>query len=460
MITFPQLIWTDIGLKLLSILILITINAFFVAAEFAMVTVRRTRIHQLVQSGDAPAIAVEMLQRSIDRLLSTAQLGITLSSLALGWIGESSIVPLIEAWLQSISLPGNLGNLSNVVVAHSLSIPLTFFLIAYLQIVLGELFPKSVAMMYSEKFARLLGPSVKAIVRFFSPVIWILNQSTRHLLKLFGVEYTGQSWRPPVTPEELQLIISTERESTGLELAERELLNNVFEFGEITTQSVMIPRTNIISLPVDASFQKLLEEITCSGYSRYPLIGESLDDIRGIIYFQDLATPLSLGKMNPETKIYPWMRSPRFVPEQTLVSELLSMMQREKSTIVIVVDEFGATAGMITIGDVIEEIIGHAGNSSANEGVAIQRLERQSFLVQAQTNLEELNRFLQIDLPLAREYQTLGGFLLYQLQRIPSKGEIYVYKNLQFTVVSVNGPRLHQIEITTKSPKSTESSRS
>jgi CBS domain containing-hemolysin-like protein len=127
---------------------------------------------------------------------------------------------------------------------------------------------------------------------------------------------------------------------------------------------------------------------------------------------------------------------------------------------VIVVDEFGATAGMITIGDVIEEIIGHAGNSSANEGVAIQRLERQSFLVQAQTNLEELNRFLQIDLPLAREYQTLGGFLLYQLQRIPSKGEIYVYNNLQFTVVSVNGPRLHQIEITTKSAKSSESTRS
>lgn len=221
----------------------------------------------------------------------------------------------------------------------------------------------------------------------------------------------------------------------------------------------MIPRTNIISLSVDASFQKLLEEITSSGYSRYPVIGESLDDIRGIIYFQDLATPLSQGKMNPETKIYPWMRSPRFVPEQTLVSELLSMMQREKSTMVIVVDEFGATAGMITIGDVIEEIIGHAGNSSANEGVAIQRLERQSFLVQAQTNLEELNRFLQIDLPLAREYQTLGGFLLYQLQRIPSKGEIYVYNNLQFTVVSVNGPRLHQIEITTKSPKSTEPSR-
>ena len=443
MSAFSQLIWTDIGFKLLSVLLLIAINAFFVTAEFSMVTVRRTRIHQLVQAGDIPAIAVEMLQRSIDRLLSTAQLGITLSSLALGWIGESSIVVIVNAWLKSWPLPGNLSNF----LAHSLSIPITFFLIAYLQIVLGELFPKSVAMLYSEQLARFLGPSVKAIVRFFSPVIWILNQSTRYLLKLFGIEYTGQSWRPPVTPEELQLIISTERESTGLELSERELLNNVFEFGEITAQDVMIPRTNIITLPEDASFQTLLQEMTSTGHSLYPIIGESLDDIRGIVYFQDLAQPLSIGKMTLETQIYHWMRPPRFVPEQTLLSELLPMMQQEKPAMVIVVDEFGATVGIVTIQDVIAEIIGNAGEPTVTDDLLVQMLEKQTFLVQAQINLEELNEVLHINLPLAREYQTLGGFVLYQLQRIPAKGEIFNYENLEFTIVSVSGPRLHQIEI-------------
>ncbi|MBE9239256.1 HlyC/CorC family transporter [Anabaena aphanizomenioides LEGE 00250] len=443
MSAFSQLIWTDIGFKLLSVLLLIAINAFFVTAEFSMVTVRRTRIHQLVQAGDIPAIAVEMLQRSIDRLLSTAQLGITLSSLALGWIGESGIVVIVNAWLQSWPLPGNLSNF----LAHSLSIPITFFLIAYLQIVLGELFPKSVAMLYSEQLARFLGPSVKAIVRFFSPVIWILNQSTRYLLKLFGIEYTGQSWRPPVTPEELQLIISTERESTGLELAERELLNNVFEFGEITAQDVMIPRTSIITLPEDATFQTLLQEMTSTGHSLYPIIGESLDDIRGIVYFQDLATPLSQGKMTLETQIYPWIRPPRFVPEQTLLSELLPMMQQEKPAMVIVVDEFGATVGIVTIQDVIAEIIGNAGEPTVTDDLLVQMSEKQTFLVQAQINLEELNEVLHINLPLAREYQTLGGFVLYQLQRIPAKGEIFNYENLEFTIVSVSGPRLHQIEI-------------
>ncbi|MBD2295215.1 HlyC/CorC family transporter [Anabaena sphaerica FACHB-251] len=438
-----ELIWTDLGLKLLSVLLLIAINAFFVTAEFSMVTVRRTRIHQLVQAGDIPAIAVEMLQRSIDRLLSTAQLGITLSSLALGWIGESSIVVLVEAWLKSWPLPGSWSNF----LAHSLSVPLTFFLIAYLQIVLGELSPKSVAMLYSEQLARFLGPSVKAIVRFFSPVIWILNQSTRYLLRLFGIEYTGQSWRPPVTPEELQLIISTERESTGLELSERELLNNVFEFGDITAQDVMIPRTSIIALPEDASFQSLLQEITSTGHSRYPIIGESLDDIRGIVYFQDLAKPLATGRLTLETQIHPWMRPPRFVPEQTLLSELLPMMQQEKPAMVIVVNEFGGIVGLVTIQDVIAEIIGNAGEQGISNDLLIEMLDQQTFLVQAQINLEELNEVLNINLPLTREYQTLGGFLLYQLQKIPTKGEILHYQNLEFTVMSVIGPRLHQIQI-------------
>ncbi|MEA5553677.1 hemolysin family protein [Anabaena cylindrica UHCC 0172] len=440
---FPQLIWTDVGLRLLSVLLLIAINAFFVMAEFSMVTVRRTRIHQLVQAGDIPAIAVEMLQRSIDRLLSTAQLGITLSSLALGWIGESTIVVLIEVWLKSWPLPISVSNF----LAHSFSVPITFFLIAYLQIVFGELFPKSVAMLYSEQLARFLGPSVKAIVRFFSPVIWILNQSTRYLLRLFGIQYTGQSWRPPVTPEELQLIISTERESTGLELSERELLNNVFEFGEITAEDVMIPRTNVIALPEDATFHTLLQEMTSSGHCRFPIIGESLDDIRGIVYFQDLAEPLATGKLALDTQILPWMRSPRFVPEQTLLSELLPMMQQEKPAMVIVVNEFGGTVGLVTIQDVIAEIIGNAGEPESNDYLLVQMLDPQTFLVQAQINLEELNEVLHLNLPLTREYQTLGGFLLYQLQKIPEKGETFLYENLEFTVMSVMGPRLNQIQI-------------
>ncbi|MEH2273248.1 MAG: hemolysin family protein [Nostoc sp.] len=440
---FPNLIWTDVALRLLSVLLLIAINAFFVTAEFSMVSVRRSRIHQLVKAGDIPAIAVEMLQRSIDRLLSTTQLGITLSSLALGWIGESTIVVLVNAWLKSWPLPSNITTL----LAHSLSIPIAFFLIAYLQIVIGELCPKSLAMLYSEQLARFLGPSVKAIVRFFGPFIWILNQSTRCFLRIFGIQYTGQGWRPPVTPEELQLIISTEWGSTGLQRAERELLNNVFEFGDVMAQDVMIPRTSIIALPKDATFQTLLREMASTGYSRYPVIGESLDNVRGIIYFKDLAQPLAVGKLSLETQIQPWMRPARFVPEHTPLSELLPLMQQEKPAMVMVVNEFGSTVGLVTIKDVIAEIIGDASEPESSDDLLIQMLDEQKFLVQAQINLEDLNEVLHLNLPLTREYQTLGGFLLYQLQKIPAKGETFCYQNLEFTVVSIVGPRLHQIQL-------------
>jgi CBS domain containing-hemolysin-like protein len=440
---FSSLISTDVGLRLLTVLLLIAINAFFVTAEFSMVTVRRSRIHQLVKAGDIPAMAVEGLQRSIERLLSTTQLGITLSSLALGWIGESSIVILVKSWLKSWPLPMEMSNF----IAHSLSIPIAFFLLAYLQIVLGELCPKSVAILYSEDLARFLGPSVKAIVRFFNPFIWILNQSTRFLLRLFGIEYTAQTWRSPVTPEELQIIISTEKESTGLQLAERQLLNNVFEFSDVKAFEVMTPRTGIVALSQDATFQRLLEEMLSTGHSCYPMIGESLDDIRGIVYFKDLAKPLAMGKLTPETNIQPWMRYARFVPEQTPLSELLPMMQQEKPAIVIVVNEFGGTAGLVTLQDVIAEIIGNAGEPDEMDDLLVEMLENETFLVQAQVNLEDLNEVLHLNLPLTKEYQTLGGFVLYQLQKIPLPGETFCYENLEFTIVSTFGPRLHQIQV-------------
>lgn len=435
--------WTEVGLRLLSVVLLIAINAFFVTAEFSMVTVRRSRIHQLVQAGDIQAIAVEVLQRSIDRLLSTTQLGITLSSLALGWIGENTIVELINVWLISLPVPEGI----NLFLAHSLSIPISFFLIAYLQIVLGELCPKSVAMLYSEELARFLGPSVTAIVRFFSPFIWILNQSTRFLLRLFGIEYTGKSWRPPVTPEELLLIISTERESTGLRARERELLKNIFEFGEVTVQAVMVPRSTIVALSKNTTLQIFLEEMADAGHSCYPIFGESLDDIRGVVYFKDLTQPLALGQLTLDTQIHSYMRPARFVPEHTPLNELLPMMQQEKLAMVVVVDEFGGTVGLVTIQDIVAQIIGDIGETQNSNDLLIKMLDEQTFLVQAQINLEDLNEVLELNLPLTKEYQTLGGFMLYQLQKIPIIGESFRYKNLEFTVASVTGPRLQQIQI-------------
>ncbi|XGV95683.1 MAG: hemolysin family protein [Leptolyngbya sp. BL-A-14] len=429
--------------RILSVMLLIAINAFFVAAEFSMVSVRRSRINQLVDAGDVQARTVQNLQQGIDRLLSTTQLGITLSSLALGWIGESAMAGLVAHWLSQLPLP----DASLQVLTHSVAIPTTFLLIAYLQIVLGELCPKSVALLYAEQLARFLAAPSLAIAQFFHPFIWVLNQSTRLLLRLGGIQYTGQGWSNQVTPEELQLIIATSSESTGLEAEERQLLSNVFEFGDVSAGEVMVPRTSITAIPYDATFKLLLEEVAQTGHSRYPVVGESLDDVRGLIHFQELAEPLAQEPVNLNRPIQDWLRPARFVPEYMLLSELLPLMQRSRQSMVMVVDEYGGTAGLVTIEDLIAEILGDTVELASNNAMSIQILNEQTFLVQAQMDLEEVNEALTLDLPLTDDYQTLGGFLLFQLQKIPQPGETLRYGDLEFTIISAEGPRLHQIQI-------------
>ena len=438
----PAMTLTEVLSRLLSVLLLIAINAFFVAAEFSMVTVRRSRINQLVDGGDVAAQTVQSLQQSIERLLSTMQLGITVSSLAIGWIGESTIAVLVRMSIGYLPLPTYIKS----GIAHSLSISIvTFLLLAYVQIVLGELFPKSVALLYSEQLARTLGPPSLLIARLFNPFVSFLNQSTRSLLRFAGIEHDLR--HRPVTPEELQLIIATSSESSGLEAEKRELLNNVFEFGEVWVEEVMVPRPSIVALPKTATFQTLLDEMAISHHSRYPVTGDSLDDIIGIIDFKQLAKPLAQGLLSPDTPIVSWMGSVRFVPEMMVLGELLPLMQSSSEEIAIVVDEFGGISGLVTLRDLIAEIIGRSYESSDSKEIALQVLDDRTFLVQAQLNVDDVNQILNLDLPVTDEYQTIGGFLSYHLQRMPAVGEVWRGENVELTVVSVCGPRLDQIQI-------------
>lgn len=434
---------SDVVLRILAVLLLIAINAFFVTAEFSIVSVRRSRINQLVTAGDIQAKTVQDLQRGLDRLLSTTQFGITLSSLALGWIGEGTMAVILSMLFLRLPLPDQ----TRQVLAHSLALPTAFVLIAYLQIVLGELCPKSVALLYPEQLARFLGPPSVAIARLFHPFIWILNQSTRWLLDLVGIRYAGQGWYHRVTPEELQLIISTSAESPGLEAEERELLSNVFALGEVTAGEVMVPRTSLVAIEKEATFQELLQEVANSGHSRYPVMGESLDDIVGIIQFKDLAEPWATGSLRFDQPIQTWVRPAQFVQEEMMLNELLDQMRRLGQTMVIVVDHFGGTAGLVTIEDVVAEIIGETHEPESPEEPPIQILDEQTFLVQAQTDLEEVNEFLNLSLPLSEEYQTLGGFVIYQLQKIPTVGEQLCYGSCEITIESADGPRLERIQI-------------
>ncbi|MGB3614242.1 MAG: hemolysin family protein [Elainellaceae cyanobacterium] len=429
------------SLRLLAIAVLIAINAFFVTAEFSIVSVRRSRISQLASSGDTQAKAVQSLQRSIERLLSTTQLGITLSSLALGWISETTLARPISGLIQRV-FPQAMDT-----IAHTISIPIAFILVAYLQIVLGELCPKSVALIDAERLARILAPPSTAIARCFNPFIWVLNQSTRWLLRLLGIPYQLESLSSRLTPEELQLIISTSSESTGLEADERELLSNAIEFGDVTVGEVMVPRTSIVALPSEADLRLVLNEVSTNGYSRYPVMGDSLDDISGILYFKDLAQPLADDSLDFNSSIKAWIKPARFVSEVMLLSELLQLMQRSRQPMVMVVDEFGGTAGLITMQDLAAEIIGGAAEEDSDQSLSVRVLGEQTYLVQAQLDLEEANEILNMDLLVADEYQTLGGFLIHHLQKIPNLGEVLRIGPWEMTVISMDGPRLHHVQV-------------
>ncbi|AFZ48653.1 protein of unknown function DUF21 [Cyanobacterium stanieri PCC 7202] len=450
--------WPDIGFRLFAIFSLIAINAFFVTGEFAIVSVRRSRINHLVLEGDIPSQTVQSLQKSLDRLLSTTQLGITLSSLALGWIGESTMAQILQSFIIALSLPPNI----NQILIHSVSIPLAFILLVYLQIVLGELCPKSFSLLYAENLARLFAPPIRVIGTIFKPFIDILNQSTKFLLRLVGAEYTGQGWYKQVTPEELQLIIRTERESSGLEAEERELLSNVFEFGDVEAMEIMTPRVNIHYLSLNSTYQDLLAEVAKTGHSRYPVIGESLDDIRGIINLKDCVSFLGKNEESSENHqsslsesklgqpIKDLIRPVKFLSEFTPLSELLNVMQQSRLKMVIIVDEYGGTAGLVSMQNLINEILGYEEKSLTNQESEVTVIDEQNFLVSAQINLDELNDLLDFDLPLTEEYTTLGGFLIYQWQKIPSINEIYKFDNLIFTIADMDGPRINKIKITIK----------
>jgi CBS domain containing-hemolysin-like protein len=263
-----------------------------------------------------------------------------------------------------------------------------------------------------------------------------------------GVQYSDQHWYHQVTPEELQLMIATSTESTGLEADKRELLTNVFEFTEVLVEEVMIPRTRIDALEESATFQMLLEEMARSGHSYYPIRGESLDDIRGVVRFKDLAIALAKGELQNDTPIKTWVQTVWFVPEGTPINEVLQLMQKYHLDIVMVrEEEVNGTAGLVTLNDLVNEIIDRDDSSMSTPAAHIQELDNHTFIVQAQTDLDEVNSYLGLDLPIVDDYQTLGGFLLFQLQKLPQQGEVYQFHQLEFTILSADGPRLDQIQI-------------
>jgi CBS domain containing-hemolysin-like protein len=429
----------EISLRLAVVFLLIAINAFFVTAEFAVVSVRRSRVNQLVAGGDRQARSVQRLQEQIDRLLSTTQLGITMSSLAIGWIGERLVAEFIAPLLTRI-----LGR-SYISLAHILAVIGTFVVLAYFQIVLGELIPKSLALIYAEQSARALSAPSLVIARIFWPLVWILNQSTNFILRFLGIADNRHS-RHQVSSQELELMISTERESVGLERNQRRILSKIFALSTVTAADVMIPKHKMQTIPETATWRMVVDRVAQTNFSRYPVTGQSSDDIVGTIHFRDLAKPLAAGSIDLDSPIQIFIKPANLVPKKTSLDDLLLQMQSAGTAMAMVVDEYGATVGLLTRKDAIAEILGKQKEEYPKPS-PILPVGRNQFLIQAQISIAELNDSLQLNLPLAEDYQTLGGFLLYKMQQMPKVGETYRYQNLELTVTETNGNRIERVRL-------------
>ncbi len=447
-----QLSWGDIGISLLWVIGLLSINAFFVAVEFSLVSARRSRMIQLAGEGNHQANLVKTAQEHLERALSTTQLGITIASILLGWIGVTQVAQLVQAglvWIYHLMTNSTVDGVSTQLLP-SLALVVTFVGLTYLQLVWGELLPKTLAIVYAEPISLRLAWLNDLVIRLLAPFVEVPRFTSRLVLQLFGVPIPDQtSLYSTMTAEELQVLIASV-ETGDIEEEERELLANVFEFGETVASEVMVPRTSLDAVSLSATVQDVLIEVGESNHSRYPVYQESLDDIKGMINIKTIISALAKEDIQLESSIETFIQPAHFVHENKLIAELLPEMQQHHQAMIVVVDEFGGTAGVITIKDLVEEIVGNLSDEASDNGDEpdIEKIDELTYTIQAQISIEDLKEKLDLDLPNHDDYQTLGGFLIYQMQKIPRVGEKLIYQGLEFQVLRIEGPRLDRIKLT------------
>ncbi len=440
-----DLAWGDVWISILWVVGLLAVNAFFVAVEFSLVSTRHSRMTQLASEGNLQAQRVRHAQDKLERSLSTTQLGITIASVLLGWIGATQTVHNVcsgLAWLRLDQLTGSQG-------LEVISLALTFSMLTYLQLVWGELLPKTLAIVYAEPIALRLVWFNSLLSRILTPLAELPRMTSRMILRTFGVPLREtSSLYSTLTAEELQLLIASS--SGGIEAEERELLTNVIEFGETVASEVMIPRTSVEAVPFSATVSEVLQEVAASRHSRYPVYEESLDHIKGILDVKELVAGLAEGDLTFESGIQTSIQAAHFEHENKLIAELLPEMQQHHRTMIVVVDEFGGTAGLITIKDIVEEIVGTLADDPNQEDDEpdVEIVDDYTMILQAQLSIEHLREKLGLDLPLHDDYQTLGGFLIYQLQKIPKIGEKLTFQGMELQVIRAEGPRLDRVKVT------------
>ncbi|UIR56554.1 hemolysin family protein [Sphingobacterium sp. SRCM116780] len=405
-------------------LFLVLANGFFVAAEFAIVKVRASQIELQAKSGSKVAAIAKNITEHLDGYLAATQLGITLASLALGWVGEAVMTQIVHNFfgLFNIELNGpwskNLGHI------------LAFSIITVLHIVFGELAPKSIAIQKPVATTMKIAIPLQIFYYVLRPFIWVLNGFANLLLKAIGINiHSGESSH---SSEELQYLLDKGKESGALDTSEHELIKNVFDFNERIVKNIMVPRTKIVAVEETCEATEFINMVTEEGYSRIPIYEDSIDQIVGIVHTKDILPIVMKGK---EVVLKDIMRKPYFIPETKKINDLMAEFQLKRIQLAIVLDEFGGTAGMVTLEDIVEELVGEIQDEYDEETPVVERISENEYMVDAGASIHDVNEFLPLELPESQDYDTVSGLVSDFFDKIPEVGEYKEVFGYTFTII-------------------------
>lgn len=440
--TSPTLLSTS--LNLLLVVFLVLANGFFVAAEFALVAVRNSRIEALAAEGDKAAERLLGLLNNLNAYISATQLGITLASLGLGWVGEPAVAKLIDMPLFMLAEATGWAFLSSPTVLHGISFAIAFSLITFLHIVFGELAPKTAALELSEKVALIVALPLQLFYKVFYYPIRLLDWTGTRTVRLFGLHPSGEHGSV-YSEDEIRQLVKISQQSGHLNKEEQRLIDQVFEFSDTTVKEAMIPRTAIAAIAANSSLEEIARAFQQFGYSRLPVYMDSLDDIRGVVHSKDVMSYLLRPKSFRLEKV---LQKPLYVVDTARLEDVLRQMQKAKAHFGFVVDEHGGVEGIITLEDLLEEIVGDISDEHDEEVNEQIKTERDgSYILDGGLAVRDLNRRLEMNLPVSEAYTTIAGFLMSESGQILNEGEIVPFNDHIFKVEKVDNRRILKVRM-------------
>ncbi|MBI3948327.1 MAG: HlyC/CorC family transporter [Armatimonadetes bacterium] len=440
-----------IALRLAAVAALVFANAFFVAAEFALVSVRRSRMEELAAGGNPLARVVQNAIRDLDRYIAGTQLGITIASLGLGWVGEATLAGVLVPLLQRAGVGSPSGVAEARMAAHAMAVPIAFALITFMHVVLGELVPKSVALQYPDTTALYISRPMQLVVNLMRPFIWALNGTGLLVLRLLGIR------EPPAhhqlhTVAELKILVDASHKGGVLDETEREILQRVFRFGEVMTRQVMVHRTRVKCVPVDVGYDDLARAVEETPFTRLPVYEGSIDNIIGVLHLKDLFP--HARRPAREFSLRAIVREPLFVPETLSIELLLNEFRRNRTQMAVVLDEFGGTAGLVTLKDVLDEIVGHIEEEFEEEPDMVRGDDGVLWL-KGHVRIDDLNAGFGLDIE-EPDADTVGGLVMNRLGRMPVVGDVVDDGRARFRVEAVSGLRVGRVSVQLAAPAGIE----